>query len=398
MKHSILAASLWFGIMAVAVAAAATTQSLERAESSLIAYQPGKGLTLKTRDNNTALWVGLRFQLRYTDLPGDPVDPSTLMSQPEDELSLNRGRIKGGGHLLRPWLDIYSEYDFPSDALLDYRATITHYPAAMLRIGQWKTEYNRERIDSSGKQQFADRSVANYWFTLDRQLGAELQGRLGEGQFYDTSYWAAIVSGEGRGGGWQDDDPLWVLRCQWNILGRAVPFSQSDIARRTEPVAAISLGGLYGESDYTRYSSDGGGQLPGYEDGESAPYRLRQVMQGSILHAHGFSWQQEWHGKLIDDRQSGDTRRLWGGYAQVGYFVSGAWDALPEPLELAMRYGWVDPGTSHADQQQEITAGANWFFSGHRNKLTADTSLLSLDDPTGRVSEWRVRLQWDVSI
>ena len=294
MKHSILAASLWFGIMAVAVAAAATTQSLERAESSLIAYQPGKGLTLETRDNNTALWVGLRFQLRYTDLPGDPVDPSTLMSQPEDELSLNRGRVKGGGHLLRPWLDIYSEYDFPSDALLDYRATITHYPAAMLRIGQWKTEYNRERIDSSGKQQFADRSIANYWFTLDRQLGAELQGRLGEGQFYDTSYWAAIVSGEGRGGGWQDDDPLWVLRCQWNILGRAVPFSQSDIARRTEPVAAISLGGLYGESDYTRYSSDGGGQLPGYEDGESAPYRLRQVMQGSIFHSHGFSWQQDW--------------------------------------------------------------------------------------------------------
>ena len=31
-------------------------------------------------------------------------------------------------------------------------------------------------------------------------------------------------------------------------------------------------------------------------------------------------------------------------------------------------------------------------------KLTADTSFLTLDDPAGRESEWRVRLQWELSI
>lgn len=41
---------------------------------------------------------------------------------------------------------------------------------------------------------------------------------------------------------------------------------------------------------------------------------------------------------------------------------------------------------------------ANWFFAGHRNKLTLETSRLTLDDPTTHSKVWRIRFQWDVSI
>jgi phosphate-selective porin OprO/OprP len=365
---------------------------------TVFGYEKNQGLVLETRKEGTSLWLGLRLQLRYTNLRADPVDPEMLSAQVGDDLRLNRGRIKLGGHVLQPWLNIYSEYDFTKDSLLDYRVTLNVSQTAMLRAGQWKTEYNRERVDSSGKQQFVDRSIANYWFTLDRQLGASLQGRIGAGHPLDSSYWLAIVSGEGRGGKVDDRHYLGVLRYQWNLLRREVPFSQSDIMRRKKPVAALSLGGAYGHTQYTRYSSSGGGQLPGYEGNEENPYELRQVMQGSLFQGHGFSWQQELHGKRIQDRSTGIRRNLWGGYMQCGYFLNEAWGKVPAPLELALRYGLVDPDTSgSSDWQQEHTVGMNWFFNGHRSKLTSALSYLTLDAPSGAVSEWRSGVQWDVS-
>jgi hypothetical protein len=398
-----------------------------------IRYEPDRGLVFETNDGSTSLWLGLRLQIRYTNLPGDAVDPLELTSQHDDELTLNRARIKLGGHLFHPSIDIYSEYDFKEDRLLDFRATIRLRDSLKFRVGQWKTEFNRERVDSSGKQQFADRSIANYWFTLDRQLGVELQGRVGEGRPYDFNYWLAFVSGQGREGGWRSGDGIGVARIQWNVFGREASFSQSDIGRRSEPVLTIGFAGLYGESPYTRFSSGGASQLPLFlPEGEESTERtavlpkpnvntnypilagwkklydrsreedtdfeLVQFMQDSIYHGHGFSWQQELHWKEVGDKITGEVRHLWGGYAQMGYFLHESWERIPEPLELAVRYAIVDPNTSHrSDIQQEFALAANWFFEGHRNKLTADVSYLSLDDPGDAAYEWRHRVQWDVS-
>ncbi len=371
----------------------------DEAGEKLVQYKKDQGLVLETKDGGTSLWLGLRFQYRYTDLDGSPVDPATLPSQKEDEFSLNRGRIKGGGHLLHPSVQLYSEYDFSEDYLLDFRTTIDLHDQLSIRAGQWKTEYNRERIDSSGKQQFADRSLANYWFTIDRQLGVEVQGRLGKETSADISYWLAYVSGEGRGGGWDDGDGLGMLHVQWNTMGGVSDFSQSDIKRQKSAQLAMGCGGVYGRSQYTRFSSGGGTQLPGYETDGQSRYQLTQFMQDSSFRANGFSWQQEVHWKEVEDRHEGSTRDLVGGYAQAGYFVHEAWDALPEPLEVAFRYAVVDPDTSvGSNLQQEYTLGSNWFFSGHRNKLTADTSYIDLDDPSDPSSEWRFRLQYELSI
>ena len=80
----------------------------------------------------------------------------------DSELDLNRGRLKGGGPLGAEWLGVYFEYDQPSDDLLDLRATVKLGEQLFLRIGQWKSDFNRERIDSSGKQQVTVRSISNY--------------------------------------------------------------------------------------------------------------------------------------------------------------------------------------------------------------------------------------------
>jgi phosphate-selective porin len=91
-------------------------------------------------------------------------------------------------------------------------------------MGQWKVDLNRERVDSSGRQQFVERSIVNRIFTMDRQVGVQLRGRLFEGTMADMRYYAGVFNGEGRGVKNNSTDHLYMGRLQWNFLGRDLPW------------------------------------------------------------------------------------------------------------------------------------------------------------------------------
>jgi hypothetical protein len=158
--------------------------------------------------------------------------------------------------LLAPGFTVYTEYDFTSDTLLDFRATYAFADWLSIRVGQWKSEYHRERIDSSGAQQFVDRSILTAWFTTDRQKGVVASGRFGNGTAHDSSYWFGRLSGAGRGGDLSDADGMWLARYQWNFSGRALGFSQSDIGRHDPPAGSAAIALVSGYSKFTSFSSD----------------------------------------------------------------------------------------------------------------------------------------------
>ncbi len=91
-----------------------------------------------------------------------------------------------------------------------------------------------------------------------------------------------------------------------------------------------------------------------------------------------------------------------GSYVQSGifphYIIS---KSIPDKLHMGFRYAFVDPNiSSEFDLNQEYTFVVNWFFAGHRNKLTFDTSRLTLDnrpEDGGFQAIQRFRLQWDIS-
>jgi len=357
-----------------------------------------KGLQYQSADGNNFLWFGVRLQGRYTnsaidydEFPGQPSKEGT-------EIKLNRGRLKLGGHLLTPKLAVYTEFDFTKDQLLDLRVTYEFASWLSIRAGQWKSEFNRERIDSSGAQQFAERSIVTPWFTIDRQKGVVVFGRVGAGKAFDSSYWFGRLSGAGRGGDIDDADGLWMARYQWNFTRRVPGFGQGDLERRDNPAGSIAVAAISGKSMYTAFSSAGGGQLPGYSAGTSDRYRIRQTLLETAWRYRGFSWQQELHWKNITDSVTNTEQRLLGGYAQAGMFFSEIWQKFPEPLEIALRYASVDPGEKPDDRiEREYMLATNWFFNGHRNKLTADIARVDRRNVADTNTETRVRLQWDVS-
>jgi len=209
-------------------------------------------------------------------------------------LKVNRARLKVGGHGHRPWLKLYWEYELAASNLLDFRFMFEKWKQFKVKVGQWKVHYNRERVISSGKQQMVERSLINRSFTIDRQQGVSLYGHLKGAGAANFNYWAAVLTGTGRGARENDDEHLmYMLRGQWNFMGEELKFWGSDLEYHEKVSALLALAAVTNRSPYTRFSQAGGGQLPGFGEGVSGQYRVNQWQAETAFKYRGWAWQQE---------------------------------------------------------------------------------------------------------
>ena len=386
-----------------------------------------KGFELKMKDGMFATQIQWRFQGRYS-YP-DRSDEDTFgdfNDNPESTFELRRVRMKIGGHGYQPWIKYYFEVDLQptrsagtsgSDTrLIDWRIMLERFKFLSLQLGQWKIDYNRERRDSSGNQQFVERSIVNTVFTIDRQVGAMLYGHVAPGTPFDSRYYVGVFSGSGRGEANDDANMMYFGRYQWNFLGRDLKWTQSDVEYHKQPTGSIAFGAYTTIGKCTRWSSSGCGTLGSPNSAGAAftadsaaadgQYRVDGMVEEFAFKWRGLSIQHEYHWKQIKDHGIGEGNpgyqtNLMGSYSQMGYFPHYLIPVIPKPLEVAFRYAFVDPNVSAKnDKRQEFTTAINWFFAGHKNKLTLDGSWLTLDQPRsigGNQHEQRVRLQWDVS-
>jgi len=378
-----------------------------------------KGFSLQSRDGNWATNLQWRAQMRYSNPHrSDPRQVSHFERNDESSFELRRVRMKIGGHGYRPWLKYYFEVDLqptrnadggPEDAgvrLIDWRLTIDKYKWLAFRAGQWKVNYNRERVDSSGRQTFVERSIVNRIFTVDRQMGVMAFGHLFPETPADMRYYIGVFNGEGRGVKNDNSDMLYMGRLQWNFLGRDLKWRQSDVKYHKLPTGSIAFAGATTIGKCTRWSSSGCGNLDGFSKvnaAQESQFKVQQMMQEFAFKWHGLALQQEFHWKRITDRVNNTKSDLQGSYAQIGYFFHDLLPIVPENLELAFRYAFVDePNATNialTNTREEFTGAINYFIDGHRNKLTLDFSHLTLEDAflAKNVADQRVRFQWDIS-
>jgi len=379
------------------------------------------GFQLTTADGLFSTKLVWRAQLRYTN--PNRSDPRSVGNFTTREDSSNfearRLRMKIGGHGYKKWIKYYFEVDLqpsrdfddsPSASsvrVIDYRITVQPIDEIGFRVGQWKINYNRERVDSSGRQTFVERSIVNRVFTVDRQIGAMLQGRLFKKTPADLRYYAGVFNGEGRSVNNPTNDMLYMGRLQWNFMGRDLKWRQSDVSYHKEAAGSLAFAYSTNNGRCTRWSSSGCGNQSGFTSpaaATSTQYKRDQWVQEFAFKYKGLAIQQEYHEMEIEDKSTMLTHDYQGMYAQIGYTNHGLISALPEGLELALRYAYVIESLGGTDnvnrnRRQEYTVGVNWFLAGHNNKLTVDYSYLTLKDFATMMdySDNRVRLQWDIS-
>lgn len=366
------------------------------------------GFELKTDNDLFSLSIQNRIQFRYAN-PFD-TDPRSLddLKRTESSFMIRRARTKFGGHAYWPWLKYTLQYDWNDEILRDLNLSLEHYDWARLFVGRGKVIYNDERMTSSGKQQFVNRSIVNDIFTVDRQDGIQLSGNLFPDSWYDLSYYAGVFTGLGVGERENDDrEMMYAGRLQWNLLGGVMPFSQSDLDRHQQPALSLAVAGATNQSKCTAFTTtnDSCQALPGFEVGEAGQYRINQLMEELRFKWQGFSINHELHWKQVIDTlkpadDSARTTGLLGGLVQVGYFPHGLVPLIPKELELAGRYAFVDPKLGRdRDLQHEFSGAVTYFLRGHDNKLTLQLSHLIVEDPEANQSQaaQRLWLQWDVS-
>ena len=398
--------------------ASQVTEQIET-EFPVTTNQTSSGFRFETRDGNWRTDLQWRAQTRFTTpYRSDPRQISSFNAETQNNFEARRLRMKIGGRGFKPWLSYYFEVDLQpsrdtddsssasSARVIDWRIDIAKWDWGGIRLGQWKIDLNRERVDSSGRQQFVERSIANRVFTMDRQVGIQIKGHIFKETPADMRFWAGVFNGEGRSVNNTDNDMMYMGRLQWNFLGRDLSWRQTDVEYTDRPTGSLAIAGFTTTGTCTRWSSSGCGNLDGFERPANAvtdQYDIDQVVQEFAFKYRGFSAQQEYHRKTIEDNASGLEHELTGGYVQAGYFFHNVFPEFPEELELAVRYAFVDePNRSDLlleNERRETTIGANWFFNGHNNKITLDYSRLTLDDTFFAQDEDdnRLRLQWDVS-
>ncbi|EJF11730.1 MULTISPECIES: porin [Pontibacter] len=362
----------------------------------------GKGLQFIAADSSFSLQLGARFQLQYQG----GYDPNT--KNWEDRFLVRRSRLKFDGFAFSPRL-VYkielglSNSDIGSDVpdvtnnadniILDAVAKWALTPNLRLWVGQTKLPGNRERVISSQKLQFVDRSLLNSRFNLDRDAGLQLHHEHQLGQVVLREI-GSISMGEGRditvnnSGGYDYTGRVEIL--PFGEFKGNGDYVSSDIEREQTP--KLSLAASY---DYNNNAAREQAQLG---DFLSETRTLRTWFVDAMFKYRGFSAMGEYAnrkapgGPVVLRDEFGDVAETFvTGTAlnlQAGYLMPSNW-------EVAGRYTDYNPtAETGLRNQEQYTLGVSRYIVGHSLKVQSD---VTFTQEAEREDQTQFRLQMELA-
>jgi phosphate-selective porin OprO and OprP len=174
----------------------------------------------------------------------------------ETEAMVKRMRLKIDGFVLNPKLTYlfhlgFTRYDmdwdktsYPGiirDALINYKPN-NHW---QFSFGQTKIQGSKQKMVSSGQQQFIDRSIASNTYGSDRDFGlfANYLFKINKAEF---TFKTSVTTGDGRNAGNTNNGYEYTGRLEILPLGAFTAngqFYEGDIKRESKP--KLSLGAAY---------------------------------------------------------------------------------------------------------------------------------------------------------
>src|SRR5690606_26544145 len=248
------------------------------------------------------------------------------------------------------------------DAVIFYNFSDDFY----ISFGQNKLPGNRQRVNSSGSLQFAERSLVNSYFTIDRDFGLSfnLSKKLGH---MPINAKAAISTGEGRPVNTTDDGLAYTGRLEFLPLGDFTndnDYSEGDLEREEKPRLSIGIGYSYNDRTVRE-----GGQIGKFVQN---PFTLTTTFADAILKYQGFAYQAEYMQRGVDDPMNmtdeGEDSELtytykgWGLNQQVSYLLNHGY-------EVAGRYTFIEPHRdirAYESQIDVLELGLTKYLKAHR--------------------------------
>jgi len=363
----------------------------------------GKGLQFVAADSSLGVRLGARFQMLYQGV-NNPSNESW-----DDRFLIRRARLKFDGFAFSPRLTYkleigLSNSDIGSDTpdktnnadnmILDAVAKWQMTPTLSLWVGQTKLPGNRERIVSSQKMQFVDRSLLNSQFNLDRDAGLQLHNEHQVGNVVLRES-GAISMGEGRditvnnAGGYDYTARFEVL--PFGAFKGEGEYVGGDLEREQTPKLAIAA-----SYDFNDNASRSRGQLG---DFLSAQRDLHTVFVDAMFKYRGFSSMAEFANRKATDGPVITRDEL--GNVEETFITGNAFNLqagylFPTNWEVAGRFTNYDPTAGIGQrEQQQYTLGLSRYIVGHSLKVQGDLSLLQEDN---RDDRYQFRLQMEIAL
>ncbi len=361
----------------------------------------GKGLQFVAADSSFSVKLGARFQVLYQG------GYTPVTEQWEDRFVIRRARLKLEGFAYSPKLEykielglsnndiggnMGSQNNNASNIVLDAVAKWEITPGLQLYVGQTKLPGNRERIISSQKMQFVDRSLLNSRFTLDRDTGLQLHHEHQVGQVVLREI-ASISTGDGRNitvnhsGGYDYTGrfeilPMGAFEGEGDYVG-------SDIYR--EPTPKLALAAAY---DFNDRASREQGQLGDFLGAERD---LNTLFLDAMFKYRGFSAMAEYAARrapdgpvvLVNDAGEVEETFVTGDAfnIQAGYLFMNNW-------EVAGRYTNYEPTkVTGLTAENQYTLGVSKYIVGHALKVQSD---LTRSEQRGLGEKYQFRVQLEI--
>lgn len=342
----------------------------------------GKGLGITTPDSSYQLNFQMRMQNRVQMNFDENFNQESLQAM------VKRLRLKLYGYVYDPRFVYYVQLSFSGGDVGD--KLNPHIPSNIIRdavffyhgdngltfgFGQTKLPGNRQRINSSGDLQLADRSIVNAVFNIDRDFGifANYHGSISSISYNIKT---TISSGEGRnwlystGSGY-----MYSTRLEFFPLGDFVKngaFFEGDLMREAKPKLMIAAA-MYYNDKAVRANGTKGDVL--YESNN-----IYGLFFDVIFKYRGFALEADYANRAteynaININPDDPTEFL---YTYNGYGINTQASYIFEnDFEFVARFSQVTPESSIQSLESKTTQytfGVNKYLKGHRFKLQLDSS------------------------
>jgi len=344
---------------------------------------PQKGIEFVAKDS----LFSTQFQFRMQNRIGYESTSMSDLTPESFEFRIRRLRMRLKGFVFNPKWTYHIQLSFsrgdmdwestkPSnsntsvniirDAVITYQMT----KAFSITMGQTKLPGNRQRVVSSGDQQFVDRSIVNSTFTLDRDCGIFLT--------YEQNYFrlkGAITTGEGRNVLKSNKGLSYTGRVEILPFGKFTgnnDYVEGDLSREQKP--KISIAATY---NYNALAIRSGGQL-GNDLYEAVNMQNLQV--DFLFKYKGFAFYNEFCERIADKPVTVDATGLKTSAVYVGFGnLTQASYLFKNNYEIAARYAFVSPfravyanenfPTINLNREEHVHLGITKYIVGHRLKV-----------------------------
>lgn len=338
-----------------------------------IDYKLGKGFTFTSADEKFQLSICGRLQLRYA-FTDNEVGPDT------SQFDVAKARLILGGYAYTKNLTYVLEIDGRalSDSAKQKQGLVQAWMnyklinEAEIRLGQFKDVFGRQEVISDANLEFVDRSPVANAFRHSYDTGAMLSGKIAEGfAFYNVG----VFGGAGQTNTRNANDNAFFARVAVNPLGE-MAYSEGDLGLSQKP--QVSFGANYLRNTLNKLTATTLDSTASYVSGTTGWVGTNFGIANDKIDVdeYGFDAAFKWMGFSLqaeyllgqgEIQRTGQLKRAHGFYSQASYMI------IPEKLQLAVRYSYLDPNRDAANDNRTEQIGAiSYYFNRHNLKLQAD--------------------------